>query len=455
MAQEYEPYLWTTEEEDDRCFDTWTGLSNCNGVGKSPYKLEEITSDSWYSPVASSFSTGVYPDPQYVPRINTTIEYKDVTEAEWPAECVRDREDVFFTQYHGETEYNDVDVMACMLTNINDTPWQATYDRQDITEHLFLALSASGYTGTPGIYKITARSTLGYFELPNVKNGNRPGPLLDRLELSSFGSTSSGWTVINSKRATNETYAGNGTQNIGDNIGPLTAIGLALFGEGSFIERRLSNPSAFILDRPLASGSRYPDMGNNCIDLMPLTFFSGSIREQCLRDYDHVEEDDIVDSVMRFVEYLTLDSTLSGFTIAAFFANKEWLNPSVREYYDETRQVSIDAGVPTMKTNIATWGVITGSVVLGLHLLGLLMLAMYALWKMPVMPWLGAEFVAKAGTAHADILSAAEGEKQWKQTVAACPGFIGDEKPTDAVGRIAFGATAAVNGALDRKFEEL
>ena len=456
-AKEYEPYLWATEQEGGRCFDVWTGLSNCDGVGRSPYRLDEMTSDSWYSPIASSFSTGVYPDPQYVPRINTTIEYRNVTEAEWPDECVRDREGVFFTSYHGETEYgNDVDVMACIPANITETPWQATYNRQDITEDLFLALSASRYISTPVIYKITARSTLGYFELPSVENGNRPGPLLDKLELSDRSSwSSSAGSGRNTKRAINETYAGNVTQHVGAHIGPLTAVGLALFGEGSFIERRLSKPSAFTLHRPAPAGETYAAFGSNCVNLMPLTFASSSARDDCLRDYDQFDEDDVVDSVSRLVDTLDSDSAHSGFTIAAFLANKEWLNPSVRDYYDETRRVFIDAGVPTKKTDLALWGIITGSVFLGLHLLGLLVLALYAFWKRPFMPWLGAEFVAKAGTAHADILSAAEGDKQWKQTVAACPGFVGDEKPTDDVGRIAFGATAALIRTRGKKFEEL
>ncbi|KAI4684565.1 uncharacterized protein J4E84_006555 [Alternaria hordeiaustralica] len=198
------------------------------------------------------------------------------------------------------------------------------------------------------------------------------------------------------------------------------------------------------------------NFGNNCLGNMPLNFAIGG---PCLRDYDYQSEVDVLGRVRQLAAFFDSERSASrAFTVAAFLANKEWLNPSQFHRwggFDQSRNVYVDTGVPTKKTYIALWGVITGSVFLGLHLLGLLVLALYAFWMRPFTPWLGAELVVKAGTAHADILSAAEGDKQWKQTVAACPGFVGDEKPTDDVGRIAFGATAALSRTRGKKFEEL
>ncbi|KAI4943207.1 hypothetical protein J4E91_009647 [Alternaria rosae] len=459
--RDYEPHLWIDEQKDGldnyRCYDTSSASANCNHFGRSLYLLDEMTSDTWFSPVPSGFSTGVDADPQYAPRLNTTIEYRNMTGTEWPTECGRDKKDAFFVQYHGgDDDYREFDIMACIPANISDTPWQATYDRQDITEDLFLAISVPAMLRAPAMWRITARSTLGYFELPNVKNGNRAGPLLDKLSLDNTKGSSTGGSSRDEKRATNESYAGNVRQAVGKHIGPLTAIGLALFGEGSFIERRVSNTSAFVVDRPEIDDVWSRNFGDNCLGNMPLNF---AMSGPCLRDYDSQSENDVLGQVRKLAAFFDSEgSAHAAFTAAAFLANKEWLNPSQYnswEGFDQSRSVYVDQGVPTKKTDIALWGIITGSVFLGLHLLGLLVLALYAFWKRPFMLWLGAEFVAKAGTAHADILSAAEGDKQWKQTVAACPGFVGDEKPTDTVGRIAFGATAALSRRRDKQFEEL
>jgi hypothetical protein len=460
-AREFEPYLWTDEPDDTKCFETWSAYSNCNGFARSLYQLDEATSDVWFSPVASDFNTGVSAEPQYAPRINTSITYTEVTSDGWPSECERDRGDVFFTEYHYAIEDRNfgVDVMACMPTNISDTPWQATYDRQEITEDLFFALAAPRSFAEPVIYRVTARSTLGYFELPNAKNGNRAGPLLDKLswstETRSFSTR--GVSDRTEKRATNETYVGDATQDVGTHIGPLTALGLALFGEGSFIERRVSNPSAFVLDRALADSGYWSVVGRNCVANMPFGFAQGYGRDGCLSERDQTDEIDVIYTVAELVTFLAQGGrqVKSAFTVAAFLANKEWLSPGLRDYSRETRLVDFDPGVPVKKTTVPFWAVITGSVFLGLHLLGLLVLAIYAVYARPIMLWLGAELMVKAGTVHADILSAAEGNKQWKQTMAACPGFVGDERPTDDVGRIAFGATASLSRKQDKKFEEL
>ncbi|KAF2742273.1 hypothetical protein M011DRAFT_374460, partial [Sporormia fimetaria CBS 119925] len=93
-----------------------------------------------------------------------------------------------------------------------------------------------------------------------------------------------------------------------------------------------------------------------------------------------------------------------------------------------------------IKTSIPFVGMIVGSVLLGAHLLGLLMLVLYACFMQPWTSWLGSEVMISMGATYADVLSAAEGKKQWRQAAAACPGFIGDETPDEEIGRLAFGA---------------
>ena len=129
----YEPFLWVKPEGDGPC----RNPSQCR---YPDYRRDfQIIADSdypdlWFTPLPSDYNTGVYKELQYVPRINTTVTYTNMTAAEWPSECVRDKEGVFFAEYHSRRpRAYDIDLTACMPTNISDTPWQATHTRQDIT----------------------------------------------------------------------------------------------------------------------------------------------------------------------------------------------------------------------------------------------------------------------------------------------------------------------------------
>ncbi|KAH4014496.1 hypothetical protein HBI70_177560 [Parastagonospora nodorum] len=120
-----------------------------------------------------------------------------------------------------------------------------------------------------------------------------------------------------------------------------------------------------------------------------------------------------------------------------------------------SRTILVDHGVPTIRTSLSMAGIVVGSVLLGAHLLGLLALALYSFIKKPFSLWLGAEIMVKAGTAYAEVLGAAEGDKQWKNAAAACKGFVGDERAGNEVGRMAFGAPTGLSTKKERNFEGL
>jgi hypothetical protein len=191
---------------------------------------------------------------------------------------------------------------------------------------------------------------------------------------------------------------------------------------------------------------------------MPLSYAMISSEWECLPDSNHRDEEAVLGTVRKWVASFTQESSArEALTVGAFLANKEWLDQarSYRYGYRHKRRVAVDPGITIKKTTITIVEIIIGSIFLGAHLLGLLVLAIYAVYGKPFMPWLGGEAMVKAGTVYADILSAAEGDKQWKQTMAACPGFVGDERPTDSVGRIAFGAVAGLSRSHGKKFEAL
>jgi hypothetical protein len=469
---EFQPYLWAQHDTDEWCYNSMTTCRydqsdrTLDLLGSASYDKTDLR--LWFTPLLSDFSSGVYAKPQYAPRMNTTVTYTNMTAGEWPSECTRDAEGVFFAEYHHQIWYYYTDLVACMPTNITSSPWNATHNRQDITEELYLNISTNGggIAYGRGFYKATAKTTLGYFELPSAHNGYNAGPLLDEVTLPEVN----GWgfdrrTRSLERRETNDTYAGNLTQSLNSNVGPLTSLALALFGEGSFIDTRLANPSAFVVAQRPEGGPveerpyTWNDYSNNCISTLPMAYLMDNLwRSGCWTDRDSASESNIVAQVNTLISFFTAENyAQQALMVGAFLANKAWLAPdgSSRYAYGASRTIHVDQGVPTIGTSLSMAGIIAGSILLGAHLFGLLVLALYSVIKKPFVPYLGAEVMVKAGTAYAEVLGAAEGSKQWKKAAAACKGFVGDEKAGGDIGRIAFGAAAGVSRKIDRKFEGL
>jgi hypothetical protein len=164
------------------------------------------------TPLSSEFSSGVYPEPQYAPCINTTVTYTNITAGEWHSECGKDTESVFFAEYHKELEYPRVGLVICMPTNISSSPWHATHNRKDATEELYLNIST--HPSGAGFYKATAKTSLGYFELLCAHNGYNAGPLLNELTLPDLDGHSRRIRDLE-RRETNYTNVGNVTPELG------------------------------------------------------------------------------------------------------------------------------------------------------------------------------------------------------------------------------------------------
>ncbi|KAH5257723.1 hypothetical protein HBI70_177570 [Parastagonospora nodorum] len=299
VEDEYQSYLWTKGNNEEWCNDSITGCFQ----GQNDRTLNLLSravydeTDLWMTPLSSEFSSGVYPEPQYAPRINTTVIYSNITAGEWPSECARDTESVFFADYHKQLEYPRVGLVICMPTNISSSPWYATHNRQDITEELYLNIST--HPSGKGFYKATAKTSLGYFELPSAHNGYNAGPLLDELTLPDLDGHSRQIRDLE-RRETNDTYVGNVTQELGSNIGPLTTLALALFGEGPFIDTRLRSPSAYVVrERPNTGTTEegtYSNEGysNKCVSSMPLAYLTGNIWQRCWNDQESSYERGII-----------------------------------------------------------------------------------------------------------------------------------------------------------------
>jgi hypothetical protein len=461
-AKTFEPNLWS-DDGGTHANRRPGGDSSCDWCikllvkdDKDQFPDEEDHMPFYFAPLPNGFSSGVYARPQYAPRINTTVEYTNVTLEEFPSRCTPGRGDVFFAEYSLRYAH----LAACIPSNISSSPWAITHNRQDITEDLFLNVSSTR-GDSYALYRATAKSSLGYFELPSVHNDYNAGPLLDELVLpESRSNFKRSDVMINDTFGT--AYPGKVTQWINRNVGPLTSLALALFGEGSFIDTRVSNPAAYVLKRPEELTSTgdysYPVYSGNCMSFMPMhgltNGYSLDYINQCIKDHALGSERSIASGLENWVSYFhTMYDVNVKFTMGTYLANKVWLSPY--QTFGDTSPMYYDEGVTTKKPMLSMAGMIVGSVFLGAHLFGLLFLACYACYIKPWVPWLGAQYMIKAGTAHAGALRSAEGASQWQATVAACPGFVGDERPNDRVGRMAFGAKAGLSNGSQKAFEEL
>lgn len=133
-----------------------------------------------------------------------------------------------------------------------------------------------GSPNTGGVFKITADTTTGYFELPNYMNGGQAGPLIDgdpdddehcgydcQRQVYGRGKISPRAVPPVSNLQSNSslslsTMSNRGVSRIfsfthimfadGDMKQPLLTVVIALFGYDSFISTRLTHQETFIRD---------------------------------------------------------------------------------------------------------------------------------------------------------------------------------------------------------------
>lgn len=418
-------------------------------------KLSSLTESAFFSEVPSNFSTGLL-GPQYAPRMNSTTNVTVVSEEEFRGSC-RDESNSggFYVQYqktygYVERDYYMYSLTVCMPGDIRISPWKPTRDRQDITEELYINITLANRAMH---YRVRTQSSLGYFELPNIMNGNKPGPLLQQDPYPNKTLPSRfryDHLFSNAKRdeLLNITNAGNETLITVLNQAPLALLAQALFGNGSYIETRIRSPEAYIDSRPNWQGDDRRPNTWMCVDVLP---FSGVLGSRCVTSWDISRS---LDGIIR----MWLDSMRSitvlqkVMTMGVRAATKNWLGPqNARGTLDRSIGIYTHEGFETFKTKMSNEQMIVGSVLLGVHLLGLWTLAIIATLTFTWTRTLGAEAMLKVGMAHAVHLSTAE--NSWKHQAGLLPGYIGDARPAGPIGRMEMGATHKL--VHSRKYELL
>jgi hypothetical protein len=429
----YDQHLWSECE----------GGSSCDVYmvpGDSASDTREIVHGrrlNYITPFKTNFSSGVHYIPQFSPRINTLLEFDSIPQETFKRECRNETQSgAFYANYvhalQGEQSYaGGFSIGVCITGDLRKSPWNSTRDRQEISETMYFSLVSntlnpndrSTSSAITSYRKVSAKTTLGYFELPSLSNGYQAGPLQDK---DPFTNKTDQFTSINWKRADDNDTAPSPAiaateRNLVDTryLGPLSSLGLALFDYRSFVGARMRNATSFT-----EAGEQWNlDNDRNCVAMAPFD-------EHCA--YTEYGEYSVAAGVYEFVRSFDMKG-------------EEWLAQGLNmtnylfitgKGVDDKRYITVhyDEGFETIRPKISRAGIFVGSILLGLHLFGLLVLSVYnSIYSLPTSR-LGAEFMVRMGVVHAELLKEAESRKEWEKFVSMLPAFAEGNGPSTPMG---------------------
>jgi hypothetical protein len=245
--------------------------------------------------------------------------------------------------------------------------------------------------------KLSLRTTLGNFELPNYANGGTPGPLIDGNPYPNEGDES----IIWKRNMVNDTswniYKATEKLIHYGNKGPLLSIALALFGEGSLVDAQHTNLAAYAdSDVPyIGCIGTFPfisllDQTGNLDDPTPFRPCLSSAVETYGYVGDVAEKKEIlIQSLIATYFFLftgkypygTMDVTdallENAFASSAFLANDAMM---MAPGLSPSRSINYVLGVDIQIPSISQAGMIFVSILLGLDILCLFAIAIYSAW---------------------------------------------------------------------------
>ncbi|OQE47016.1 hypothetical protein PENCOP_c001G08026 [Penicillium coprophilum] len=458
----YQPNLWS------------------NNSGVQFLSLNDMSPQTFYSQVPSGFNTGLIR--QFASRVNSTATSELIRESDFPAACSSGYSlpGKFYAEYSSSYSWYSTyswGVIACMPENMTDSPWRVGRTRQDFSEVLYLNMTQAKYAsgdysshdvGEKALYRITVNTTAGFFELPNYMNNGVPGPLIDQdpvklcdqhcVDQDSVQSYPSegGYRRRDEDTASSPLKTASLSPISTQKKGPLLAAAMAAFGPGSFVDTFVATSAALEKD-----GKVTDDMPSNmrytCIANVPLTNLLGDSSLGCIYAGDsgngtwYPAGSKIAQWIHQFQQ--ETDSISNAFTAAAFLANQEYLF-SQRGRWFVIQDLGTDMDLPS----ISTAGIITVSILMGLYLVPLLALSLYAgyypRWTERLDSFVMLRFGAFAGDKVFPLLVGRNTEEC--PELDEMPGVVRDvstSSPGEAVriGRLGFGEGKILQGG--RRYE--
>jgi hypothetical protein len=225
---------------------------------------------------------------------------------------------------------------------------------------------------------------------------------------------------------------------------------MALFGDGSFIETRARQPEVYagtILPDYSSDDWPYPDGMSACRHLAPLSNLLPDItRVGCISNSKGGENGwDIRHLIAEWLLYFQADPPVLAnmFTAAAYLSHRAWMDQGAVEpsSYRDRFSVSFDMGVDREKPVISQVGMIVVSVLLGVHVLSLLALSVYAAWTPRWTKRLDSFAIMRIGASIAKHVPLWMVHRtRMVKELDEVPGWIGDQMPeSEDVGVLGLG----------------
>ncbi|KAK2761229.1 hypothetical protein FQN54_001751 [Arachnomyces sp. PD_36] len=385
------------------------------GLNSLDLDYYEDYQDPFVAPLRYGFSTGT--ERNFVPRINSSVTYEEVPADEFAENC-SNADDFNFKYYVTEGSIGR-GLQACMPGDLTFSPFKNQRDVQHIEETLFLNISSDSYINSKA-YKAVMRTTVGYFELPNTMNNQVSGPLLEKfpdVETPEIDTNSDNDYYYYDRPLGLASVPGKG---------PLAEIAVALFGNGSFFALR-ENPD---YTKVFPGNSGDPE---RCFEFPPLHNLA-AVFQTCNTDSSAFSQ--VSDWLRSFLDPETMGIRLRN---AAVLANDLHLT---HKSVTKSLPVSADVGLAYQKPTMSLASMIIISVLLGVYILSLFLLASYAAFQPSWTEKLDAFAMMRVGAALSDRgdLFAVNDRLGKNEVIDKLPGYVGDMQPEDEVGRLGVGA---------------
>ncbi|KAK3719604.1 hypothetical protein LTR37_004141 [Vermiconidia calcicola] len=360
-------------------------------------------------------------------RLNSSVTCEDIATESFPVQCEGSRP--FVTSYD---RTGNMSLKICVPGDYTVSPWSLSRDRQDIEEHFFIQAKVYYIDDVQRFREYTnwttPKTTRGYFELGNVRNGFQAGLLLDKWpdiatlteNFNDYLNKHQGYSDLDDNHnmpSTVDTYedsiAGTGDHGEGWVIGtspftawdvptpgPLMTSALAMFGNESFFyvaanssEQSYPPASSQICQAGNIPFSRYRLLRSDaeygwlsaCTDInsssnrvtnghwLDEMIYNSTVvfNNICVASTGHCSSDSDP-----YTGYY--NSASEALSVAMFFANEALLTRTATQTSEErARIIYTSPGSQVIRPFMTTGAMIAVSVLVSLQVLGLGILALY------------------------------------------------------------------------------
>ncbi|KAJ5685222.1 hypothetical protein N7536_007841 [Penicillium majusculum] len=242
---------------------------------------------------------------------------------------------------------------------------------------------------------------------------------------------------------------------------------MALFGDTSFIQSRQAHLQAYasVIDSNVPV-EQVPTYAGSCVGLSPLGVLiagtsgkdnSTNCLNYCITNTDGgVNGTDVNTEIAQWLSNFNYNQerVKNAFGAAEFLTTKVWMQNSVSPT-EKSLTVNFDLGADTQIPVISRGGMAFVSIILGLYILMLIPLAVYAAWTPRWTTQLDSFAMMRIRAAIAERLPlTVDKNKNTIKSLDEIPGWVGDaSEEKEPLGRLGLGVGRSLASRANRRFE--